>query len=197
MLRRLPLSSPSARRRLRAFTFVEIMITLVIVMLLALMSWASYSYWIKRADSLACMQRLRNLGSALNNYIVDKHEWPQEPGADDDEAEVSEDQLWDWWYITMKPYGMDRNSWFCPAEMRMERRQKGQSQEQMGETAGLKDPSYIPDQIPSGEYEPFRYPNQPWAVERSDFHGDGQAKLMPGGERIEKEVNFGAMKPRN
>lgn len=182
-------------RSRRAITLIEIMLVIVIVMLLSLVALVSYSRWIKRADSLACMQRLRNLGAALNNYIVDKHEWPQEPGADDDESDVSEDQLWEWWMQTMKPYGMDRNSWFCPAELRMERKQKGERQEEMGITAGLKDPSYIPDQIPAGEYEPFRYPNQPWAVERSDFHGDGQSKLMPGGERIEKEVNFGAMRP--
>jgi type II secretory pathway pseudopilin PulG len=186
---------PSASRYRRALTLIEIMMVMVLVMLLTLVAWASYSKWITRADSLACMQRLRNLGTALNNYIADKHEWPQEPGTDDDNVEVSEDQLWDWWMDTMKPYGMDVNSWFCPAELRMKKKEKkGEAQEQMGVTAGLKDPSYIPDQIPAGEYEPYRYPGQPWAVERSDFHGDGQAKLMPGGERIEKEVIFSNMK---
>jgi prepilin-type N-terminal cleavage/methylation domain-containing protein len=171
------------------FSLVELMLTFAIVAVLAAGAFAGYGKWIQRGDAVSCRVNLKNLHAGLLNYINDKHTWPQEPGSDDDSQEMLDaEELGDWWYEALKPYGVDRNAWYCPAELRILRK--------MGDKNMPPDGSYVPLMLDYGDYEPYRYPNQPWAIERADFHGDGLLKVMPNGT-IEREINLDALRQQN
>ena len=173
------------------------MMVLVIVALLAVGSFAMYGKMMKRSDALACRQNLKNLHAGLLSYINDKHTWPQEPGLDDDpkngnEPELDEDEDFEWWFHELEPYGVGKESWFCPAELR-QLRKAGHSD---ADLAMRNESSYVPIAMDYGDFEPYRYPDQPWIIESDDFHGDGGLKLMSNGV-ILKEIGFDALRAAN
>ncbi len=171
------------------FSLIELLLTIALVAVLALMAFQGYGIFARKGENKACYEKLRAHGVALAGYLGDKHTWPQEPEGEEGKP-VPENQLWEWWFTTMKPYGISEDYWFCPAELR-----ELKKLEKEGKLNEKDDPSpsYIPAKFPPGTSAPFDYPNQPWMWERQDFHGDGINKLMPGGSRIEKEYNFKAL----
>ena len=123
----------------------------------------------ERAAKATCMTRMKKIYFALDSYIKDVGHFPQQPkelvtGSD-------EQGLWEWWYVQLKDYGIGQQDWLCPVE----------------ESAILKSgeklehaSSYIPTNFDSGRITPYRW-NQPWLMERADFHGKGNHMIMPDG----------------
>ena len=182
--------------RTRGYTLIELMLVLALVAALAMMAWLGYLKYMHKGESVACTKKMVNMGVALAHYVSDKQEWPQEDVLNDaDGKPPGEDKLWNWWFEQMGPYGMTREDWFCPSDLRMKEKEK-EVDEAAGKdepgTGALKDPTYIPGKFGPGFYAPYDTPNQPWAIERFS-HDDGMNKLMPNGT-IQKEFNFKALK---
>ena len=74
--------SPSERRRLRAFTMVELMVVVVIIGLLAAMALPTYRHITIRAKTTALENDLRSFSTAFITYNLQNGRWPpsEEPG---------------------------------------------------------------------------------------------------------------------
>lgn len=182
MKSRRPLASRPGTRR--AMTIPELMVVLAILAVLMTLGVNGYQTYLAKAESVDSINKLKSMHAALMNYLVDKQTWPQEP--DDDEAEVSEEALWDWWKKELQPYGIHDVDWYTNAHLRRLNRElkeaggKNVELQQMKEALAF--PSIIPTSFPPGPTEPYRYRNQPWISETGEYHGDdGIYTIMPSG----------------
>lgn len=192
-MRPAPLTAPHRR----AFTLVELMVTITIVALLTVMAFEGYSIWVRKAESVACVKKIANFGKGLQGHVTEFNQWPQEetmPGYN--AGSPDEDRLWDWWYQTLKKQGIGVDDWYCPSDIAL-RKQEEEVDEKEGKTEGgfrgaIRNPSYIPAKFGPGPYAPYEVPNHPWAIE-SRGHYDGTNKVMPNGT-VQKEMNFKAVR---
>lgn len=170
-----PRSRSMAPSRLnnRAFTLVEIMVTLAIVAVLAGVAMAGYSKWIRHAENAKCLTHMKGIGAALGTYTVDHEGWPQMP---EDLGDKEEEEEWKWWIKTMEPYGITQATWLCPTEDKERRRYARKSGEKRDDYEG----TYIPTDFDDGRDTPYKW-NQPWLIERGNWHGKGQNVLLPDG----------------
>jgi general secretion pathway protein G len=71
-------SAPLTRwRRLRGFTFVELMVVITIVVILITMAIPIYNNTIKRSKETVLKQNLFTLRTVIDNYTFDKQKAPQ------------------------------------------------------------------------------------------------------------------------
>jgi prepilin-type N-terminal cleavage/methylation domain-containing protein len=182
-------------RSRRGFTLLELMLVIALIAVLVMMSWRGYGVYVKKADSVACTVKMRNMGVALQSYLVDKQTWPQEDVLNDANGNPPPaDKLWDWWYKELKQFGVYRDDWYCPAEMRKKPKDSKSDDEEdaTGFKPEIKDPSYITAKFSYGTVSATAH-FQPWITESADWHGTGMNKLMPD-LSIQKEFSFEAIK---
>lgn len=186
-------------RRRRGFTLLELMLTIALVAALVLMAWRGYGIYVQRADAATCVVKMRTFHAALANYVSSNQTWPDETVLERDGRKPTENQLWDWWYTTMKPYGVDEEAWYCPGDLRKRARNQKDAKpgeddaDEFGFKPTLKDQSYIPAKFSYGPVKPYEY-NQPWLTERQDFHGgEGMNKVGFDG-KVTKTFNLESLR---
>ena len=91
------------------------------------------------------------------------------------------------WIETLKPYGLSQINWICPT-----------TQKNLG-APDLSDPNNVRVDYTAFPYgrnpqDPFRYATQPWFIENSDVHGNGQLLIFPDGHTAELVDFFREMK---
>ena len=167
----------------RALTIPELLVTLAILALLISMGTVSYQKSIEKAEGVDAITKLKSMYNGLQNYLVDKQTWPQEP---EDDEDVSDEFLWNWWKKEMQPYGVNEQDWFTTSHLRRLNREmkeaggKAISMEEMKEATEF--PSILPGNFEPGPTEPYRYQGQPWVSETGEYHGDdGIFHVMPSG----------------
>jgi prepilin-type N-terminal cleavage/methylation domain-containing protein len=167
--------SPTTRRP-QGITLLELLVALTVIAVLVSLYFPIASLFKAKAQDVACKGNLRGLHAGFSAYLGDHaFVWPQSPEMRDDQSseDIEENEVCKWWYEQLKPYGIARRSWLCPAD-----------RQGMDEIADEQhyDLSYIPtnfDAIPNRAYE---WARQPWLIERGGFHKDGGAnKVMPDG----------------
>lgn len=169
--------------RCAGWTFVELLLVLVLAAVLATISFPLFSYMKARAKFAACVSHLRALHTCFNNYMLDNDMvWPQPPPGKLESAQ-DEDEEWQWWHETLQPYGATKAFWLCPAD--------ADSQEQMRNEGDDFASSYIPTQFDEVPNTAFKWSGQPWLIERGELHGKGQGPniLMPDGT-IRQGISF-------
>ncbi len=72
----MPSGRPPARRRLRGFTFVELMVVVTIIVVLISMAIPIYNKTILRSKESVLKQNLFTLRSVIDNYTYDKMKAP-------------------------------------------------------------------------------------------------------------------------
>lgn len=97
----------------------------------------------------------------------------------EDEFDFSEEDFFRFWVEATAPYGMNQDTWLCPMDRKlavlagkMESRFYG---------------SYNITRFDKTASTPYRW-NQPWAMERGNFHGKGAHILMPDGS-VQESMN--------
>ena len=159
-------------RQNRAYTILEVLVTVALVGLLITLVVPISDKFKKRAEKAACMTQMRVLHSALSGHITDIGTWPQIPN---DANEWRETEFYRFWITSLEPYGASRDTWLCPSDkllLQMKKEVVSDKNRYFG--------TYVPtpfDEMPSS---PYRW-MQPWLVERGDFHGEGGHILMPDG----------------
>jgi len=154
----------------RGVTVVELLVAVVIVGVLASVAVIGFGRYKERSEKLVCIANMKSLHLALSSYTQEHDfKWPQPPEVILDREET----LSRWWQESLNPYGMERKAWLCPTDVRLEG----------GDTAISEwYSSYIPTQFGPQRHQAFRFPNQPWAIERGVFHEEGLHVLYQSGE---------------
>lgn len=154
----------------RAFTIIEILVTVGILAVLVAIAFKFSSFWFARAEGVHCAQNLRSLQVSLAAYVQDVGHWPQEPqelfeGEDQDASE-------DWWLKELENYGATQAVWQCPTIKRLVSSKNA---------AGRPKLHYTPTPFDERSFTPFRWATQPWLVEIGNMHGRGALICFPDG----------------
>ena len=152
-----------------AFTLLELMTVLVVISILAVMSLPLFSSFQGRAQKVKCIGNLRSIHTATNLYMHDNKVWPQLPLATYGNTAAAQA-----WIDAMKPYGLQAINWICP------------SIQQALHSPDISNPAntridYVGSTFNTKPNAPFSQPRQPWYIETSDIHGNGQEILFPDG----------------
>lgn len=143
------------------FTIMEAVAVLAILMLLTAVIAPNYGRWMTTAAQTRCMANLRSLHVGLGSYLNDHQNiWPQGPPPDAGRA-------WsEFWIRTLEPVGITSKTWHCPsiAAMLLE------SKNQQSHEASIH---YVPTMFDANPGTAYKWPTQPWLIERADAHGNG------------------------
>lgn len=156
------------RNRQAGFTTLEVVVSLAILVLVAVMTYAGLETLKGQARKAKCMGNMRMIHSGLNSHVLDLNHWPQMPEA---ALEFEEEAYFEWWTKVLEPYGVGKDVWLCPSD-KIVKDGKTKPEDYAG--------SYIPTPFDADQYTPFRW-NQPWLMERGNFHGKGAHIIMPDG----------------
>lgn len=164
-----PLSSLKSEGRKSGFTIVEMMTTVTIISILAstiALSWAGLR---ARAERVGCTFHLRSLYLAFDSYCNEHGHWPQQPGGQ--AAPKDGPAYYNWIVGELDPYGGERRVWICPTEHRQSR---------VNVSEKNFEGSYVPTSFDVRPNSPWEW-QQPWLVERQDFHEVGFQMIFPDG----------------
>ncbi|MEI6073590.1 MAG: type II secretion system protein [Verrucomicrobiae bacterium] len=153
-------------REQTAFTLLELLICLAIIAALVAIVIPVGQGMIKRAESVACMNNMRNLIPILNSYVQDKGQWPQEPDSSDEAAHE------DFWITELLPYGATEKAWQCPTIRRLVSSKDKDGRPRL---------HYTPTLFDSNPVTPYKWTTQPWFVEIGNAHGRGAYICFPDG----------------
>jgi len=175
--------------RQKGLTILELLFVVALILLLGGLLIPISSRFMKRAEKAKCLSHMRTLHTCFVAHVTEKGEWPQLPSDDgsvgEDEANDvwSEDGFYRFWVTALEPYGAARDTWLCPSDKLF--LQMSKSDLEKKKYFG----TYVPTPFESGPSIPFRW-NQPWLIERGDFHGRGAHMLMPDGSVHDSQNPF-------
>ncbi|HRQ87568.1 MAG TPA: type II secretion system protein [Bacteroidia bacterium] len=155
--------------RKQGFTVVELLVTIGIVVLLAALLVPISDTLRKRAEKAKCISHMRAIHSSLSAHLLDKGSWPQMP----DGERWDENKFYQFWITSLEPYGSSQATWLCPSDkLLLQMKQSDMKDQYFG--------TYVPTAFDKNPSSPVRW-NQPWLIERGNFHGKGGHMLMPDG----------------
>lgn len=161
----------------KGWSLTELMVAIAIIALLVTLSFPAYSFIKGKLQFAACVQNLKSLHAGLSANLQDHAMvWPQYPqDIREDGGDEGEDKLSQWWFETLKPYGVTRQTWLCPAD-RDGREHDNENVEHLMVSYGVT----LFDEMPNSAYRWL----QPWVVESGQNHGrtQGPNMIMPDGQ---------------
>lgn len=156
-------------RTIGAFTLMELATVVLIIGILIAMILPGFAYLQSRAERSNCLQNLRNIYVSTTVYLQDHGSWPQiDPGL------LNTPEYPDAWVKALEPYNLSTKNWVCPSV------QRAMHDPDLTKRA-TKRIDYLGTPFGSERNLPYKYPRQPWFIERGDMHGDGQLILFPDG----------------
>ena len=162
---------PARKFKGAAFTLLEIVTVVAIIVILLSMIIGVVSGIRARADRAACMSNLKSLYAAGATYVQQQGHWPQIPTTllRDNKPEFARQ-----WYVALEPCGISRINWVCPTVQRL-----------------LKDPDlykrenaridYLSTPFDERPMTPYLWPLQPWFVEVAASHDGGNLVIFSNG----------------
>jgi type II secretory pathway pseudopilin PulG len=158
----------SGHRSCGAFTMVEVLIVVGVMVILAGLLVGNYGRIIQTVQKAQCMSHLRSLHSVFSTYTNDFKVWPQPPDFPADQDRAYEE----WWVTTMEPYGTTAKMWTCPTIARAE---------QMLPPRDRNKVHYTPTEFDDNPGTPWRWPTMPWFTEIANAHGHGALIIFTDG----------------
>ncbi len=154
----------------RAFTLLEVIISILIVAIVATMLLPVIGAFQARAERVKCTANLRNLHVAANLYVQEHRMWPQVAIS----ARMDPGTVAGLWIDAFQPYGLTQINWICPTIQRTL------------QSPDLSNPEnaridYAATNFDSKQQSPFLYSTQPWFIESGNMHGDGNLIIFPDG----------------
>lgn len=174
-----PVRAVRVDRLSSAFSLLEILVVVGIVALLVALAFPISGKFLARAKKAKCISQMKAIHGGLSGYVTDVGYWPQ---MEEGKVGYSEDEFFKFWVTSTEPYGLDKEVWLCPSDAGYHTLAK----ENIGEYIG----SYVPTRFDKKPQRPFQY-NQPWLLERGNFHGRGCHILMPDGSVTDSQDPFG------
>ena len=118
------------------------------------------------------MSHMRTIHTSFTGYMGDHGHWPQPPFL---ELKLTGSTFYRFWIETLEVYGIFKETCLCPSYKLLLQMKKSET-----EKADRYFGSYVPTPFDKSPSSPLRW-NQPWLIERGDFHGKGGHILMPDG----------------
>lgn len=157
--------------RFRAFTLIELLTVIAIIAILVTLLMPAVGGIRERLNRTKCSANLRGLYQAANAYVQDKGMWPQISSGLLKKKDHSFDRAW---IEALKGYQIDKVNWICPT-----------LHEKLGtpdyKKEGEERIDYIGMPFDNKKLTPYKWPKQPWFVERMDSHGNGQLVILTDG----------------
>ncbi len=159
-----------SQRCLSGFTLLELLTVMVVIGILACLLIPGFSAFRSRAQRMACSTNLQSLYGAANLYTQEHGRWPQVQTKD-----IHGPAYIQGWIAALQPYGLTQINWVCP------------SVQNMMMSPDLSKPGnarldYFATPFDDSERGAYRWPTQPWFVERGDVHGDGNLVIFTNGQ---------------
>lgn len=150
-------------------TLLELMTVIVIISILVVVASPVLASIKARTQKAKCIGNLRSLHTAANLYVQDNQHWPQIRG-----DPSTDNNVVDAWINAFSPYGLTAINWACP------------SIQEALQAPNLSAPQnkrldYIAMPFGTQRDAPFQYARQPWFIETTNMHGNGQEILFPDG----------------
>jgi prepilin-type N-terminal cleavage/methylation domain-containing protein len=171
-----PGSEPSAHRqaeRVSAFTLLEVMVVMVIILILASMLLPLVSSFTARADEARCLANLRTLYVAASSHLQAAEVWPQIP------AQLLIDNPKTYarsWVAALAPYGATHSTWICPTL----NRSLGTSLESLEKEENYRI-DFIAAPFSENPAAPRQAPDHPWFIEKAGVHPRGTLLILANG----------------
>lgn len=154
------------------FTLLEVVTVIVVIAILAVLIFPVIQAVQAKAAKARCMMNLRNLSVAANVYVQDRGQWPQIDTrlvSDDYPAFCRE------WLNALLPYGISQINWICPTC------QKEAENPDLSKPENIR-LDYSPMPFDENPRSPFRWPTQPWFIEKNSVHGNGNLIIFTNGQ---------------
>jgi len=158
-------------RRGRAFTLLEVAITLVVIGILATMLLPVYSQMRTRAQKVQCTANLHSLYVAADLYLQRNGSWPQIVRGSSD---TSDADFANAWIEALSPFGPTRQTWICPAI------QEILANPDYNNSANAR-LDYFPMSFDDKPTTPHQWSRQPWFIETANVHGNGNLIIFTDG----------------
>lgn len=163
----------------RGFSLVEILMVVIIVALLATMTFPLYAALRAKAGLAGCLSNMRIIGLGLNGYMQDHNMvWPQAPAG---YFNGDSQQLATWWKDTLEPYGVADKHWICPSDAA--RNDPRNMKKGFSSSYGVTPFDDLPNTA-------FRWKLPPWAMEHSGFHGARGPNMLMADGTIQEGVSL-------
>ena len=153
------------------FTLLEVLTVVLVIAILAALIFSGIQSAEERAAKVRCMMNLRNLAVAADLYVQNQGHWPQ---IDTNLLADDYPEFCRQWIAAFQPYGISQVNWICPG-----------AQKQAG-GPDLTDPEnmrldYTPMPFDDKPRTPYRWPTQPWFIEKNSIHGNGNLIMFTNG----------------
>ncbi len=149
----------------RAFTLLEVLAVLLVVLIIAAFAIPNLGRVTAAAQQAICASHMRSIQVGLNGYLQDHGMvWPQGP--------APQEPGWaSFWLTTLEPYDISPGTWQCPAI---------RSWQSVGGDQDLA-LHYVPTTFDTTPNIAHRWTTQPWLIEIADAHGNGPLIGFPDG----------------
>jgi type II secretory pathway pseudopilin PulG len=148
-----------------AFTVLEVLAVALIIAILAAFFVPRLGTFRERAEEVRCASNMRTIILALASYLQDhQNVWPQAPS-------MEEEKTWEaFWLQTLEPYDITARTWQCPTLW-----------PQTSRNPEMPQVHYTPMEFNEEPGIAYRWPTQPWLIERAGGHGQGPLIGFPDG----------------
>ena len=154
-------------RAARAFTLLEMLAAVSIVLILVATIYPALEKNTPRAEMVVCMSNLRNLRSAFSGYASDG--WPQIPK----EIALGSNEEQRWWIAqTKKDLGLSEKTWRCPTITRLFK---------SAPEADRPLIHYLPTPFSAQPGKANKNALMPWFIEIGNAHGSGNLLVRQNG----------------
>jgi prepilin-type N-terminal cleavage/methylation domain-containing protein len=159
-----------------AFTLLELLTVMVIIAILAVLTFPILDAIRSRVEKSRCMGNLRTLYFGANAYVQQYGQWPQIPTTQYNSNRKAFEKAW---VDALQAFQVPHAAWICPTVQRT----TGNNADYDSEKTYRVD--YIAMPFDSKPLTPYRWPQMPWFVEKGDVHGHGQLIIFTDGSTRE------------
>jgi prepilin-type N-terminal cleavage/methylation domain-containing protein len=164
------------------FTLLELLTVIVIVALLATLLLPILASIRSRMEKSGCLANLRNVYLGAHSFVVDHKQWPQIPaGLLKAQPEVYAER----WIRALEPYKVNEKSWLCPTVQRSLDSAPPDPKNPQSKRKKEKRVDYFATPFDARDSTPMKWAKQPWFIERSDMHGNGNLIIYTDGTTAE------------
>ena len=148
-------------RKLTAFTLLEVLASIALLVILLALAIPNYKQILANAFEVGCVSNMRGITVALHGYLQDHQAvWPQGPSP-------NEEADWEkFWLKALEPYGIAPKTWQCPG-FNAEATVAGLAADERPRV------HYIPTTFGPASGMAYVWEGQPWLVERANSHDKG------------------------